>query len=95
MLPHASGKAPGGASCFYFTLRPNLTQLDGRHSVFGEVVEGVDTLERINDAFVDTNHIPLTVRILVTTISFAASRSVHTLKHASAASKMYFLVEYH
>lgn len=95
MLPHASGKAPGGASCFYFTLRPNLTQLDGRHSVFGEVVEGVDTLERINDAFVDTNHIPLTVRILVTTISFAASRSVHTLKHAFAASKMYFLVEYH
>lgn len=62
MLPHAAGKAPGGTSCFYLTLRPNLTQLDGRHSVFGEVVEGEDTLDRINDAFVDTHNIPLTVR---------------------------------
>lgn len=61
MLPHAAGKAPGGASCFYLTLRPNLTQLDGRHSLFGEVVEGHDTLDKINDAFVDSQHIPLTV----------------------------------
>ncbi|KAL8431467.1 hypothetical protein ACSSS7_005240 [Eimeria intestinalis] len=65
MLPHAAGKAPGGASCFYITLREGLTQLDGKHSLFGEVVEGVDTLERINDAFVDSQFVPLTpVRIL-------------------------------
>ncbi|OEH77629.1 RNA recognition motif-containing protein [Cyclospora cayetanensis] len=65
MLPHAAGKAPGGTSCFYITLRPNLTQLDGKHSLFGEVVEGEDTLDRLNDAFVDSSHIPLTpVRIL-------------------------------
>ncbi|KAL8272110.1 hypothetical protein Esti_003953 [Eimeria stiedai] len=65
MLPHAAGKAPGGASCFYLTLRESLTQLDGKHSLFGHVVEGEDTLDRINEAFVDGHFVPLTpVRIL-------------------------------
>ncbi|KAL8453363.1 hypothetical protein Emag_001879 [Eimeria magna] len=65
MLPHAAGKAPGGASCFYLTLREGLAQLDGKHSLFAQIVEGFDTLDKINDAFVDSQFIPLTpVRIL-------------------------------
>lgn len=41
------------ASQFYFTLRDDLDYLDGKHTVFGEVAEGHDTLMRINEAYVD------------------------------------------
>ncbi|KAK9088131.1 hypothetical protein Scep_027213 [Stephania cephalantha] len=41
------------ASQFYITLRDDLDYLDGKHTVFGEVVEGLDTLTRINEAYVD------------------------------------------
>ncbi|XP_058106895.1 peptidyl-prolyl cis-trans isomerase CYP59 [Magnolia sinica] len=41
------------ASQFYFTLRDDLDYLDGKHTVFGEVAEGIDTLMRINEAYVD------------------------------------------
>uniref|UniRef100_A0A7N0V7B5 Peptidyl-prolyl cis-trans isomerase n=1 Tax=Kalanchoe fedtschenkoi TaxID=63787 RepID=A0A7N0V7B5_KALFE len=41
------------ASQFYFTLRDDLDYLDGKHTVFGEVAEGLETLERINEAYVD------------------------------------------
>ncbi|XP_059661833.1 peptidyl-prolyl cis-trans isomerase CYP59 [Cornus florida] len=41
------------ASQFYFTLRDDLDYLDGKHTVFGEVAEGLDTLNRINEAYVD------------------------------------------
>ncbi|XP_043700589.1 peptidyl-prolyl cis-trans isomerase CYP59 isoform X2 [Telopea speciosissima] len=41
------------ASQFYFTLRDDLDYLDGKHTVFGEVAEGLETLTRINEAFVD------------------------------------------
>jgi hypothetical protein len=43
---------------FYFTTRAELDYLDGKHTVFGEVAEGLDTLMRINEAFVDENHKP-------------------------------------
>ncbi|KAF3775615.1 Peptidyl-prolyl cis-trans isomerase [Nymphaea thermarum] len=46
------------ASQFYFTLRDNLDYLDGKHTVFGEVAEGFDTLTRINEAFVDESSRP-------------------------------------
>ncbi|CAN1234207.1 Peptidyl-prolyl cis-trans isomerase CYP59, partial [Linum perenne] len=32
--------------------------LDGKHTVFGEVAEGLDTLQRINEAYVDGNGRP-------------------------------------
>ncbi|XP_042496089.1 peptidyl-prolyl cis-trans isomerase CYP59 isoform X2 [Macadamia integrifolia] len=41
------------ASQFYFTLRGDLDYLDGKHTVFGEIAEGLDTLTRINEAFLD------------------------------------------
>ncbi|XP_009627076.1 peptidyl-prolyl cis-trans isomerase CYP59 [Nicotiana tomentosiformis] len=41
------------ASQFYITLRDDLDYLDGKHTVFGEIAEGLDTLNRINEAYVD------------------------------------------
>ncbi|KAK9275091.1 hypothetical protein L1049_022350 [Liquidambar formosana] len=41
------------ASQFYFTLRDDLDYLDGKHTVFGEVAEGFETLTRINEAYID------------------------------------------
>ncbi|KAJ8762101.1 hypothetical protein K2173_007162 [Erythroxylum novogranatense] len=41
------------ASQFYITLRDDLDYLDGKHTVFGEVAEGHETLTRINEAYVD------------------------------------------
>ncbi|KAI3456711.1 hypothetical protein Pfo_013374 [Paulownia fortunei] len=46
------------ASQFYITLREDLDYLDGKHTVFGEVAEGLDTLTRINEAYVDEKSRP-------------------------------------
>jgi peptidyl-prolyl cis-trans isomerase-like 4 len=44
----------GNAWQFYITLRPNVESLDdGQHTVFGTVAEGLDTLRKINEAYVD------------------------------------------
>ena len=47
------------ASQFLITLGDNLDYLDGKAAIFGKVVEGFDTLEKINDAFVDEKGRPL------------------------------------
>ncbi|WMV40087.1 hypothetical protein MTR67_033472 [Solanum verrucosum] len=41
------------ASQFYITLRDDLDYLDGKHTVFGEIAEGQETLDRINETYVD------------------------------------------
>ncbi|KAL6514007.1 cytochrome P450 monooxygenase 59 [Orobanche hederae] len=46
------------ASQFYMTLRDDLDYLDGKHTVFGEVAEGLETLARINEAYVDEKSRP-------------------------------------
>ncbi|XP_057453312.1 peptidyl-prolyl cis-trans isomerase CYP59 [Lotus japonicus] len=46
------------ASQFYFSLRDDLDYLDGKHTVFGEVAEGFETLTRINEAYVDEKSRP-------------------------------------
>jgi cyclophilin family peptidyl-prolyl cis-trans isomerase len=44
-------------SQFYVTLK-NMPELDGKYTVFGEVVEGLEVLEAISRAAVDTNDNP-------------------------------------
>lgn len=46
-------------SQFLITLGDNLDYLDGKAAPFGRVVEGFDTLENINTAFIDQNGRPL------------------------------------
>ncbi|KAF2453517.1 cyclophilin-like domain-containing protein [Lineolata rhizophorae] len=46
-------------SQFIVTLGDNLDYLDGKAAIFGKVVEGFDTLEKINHAFVDETGRPL------------------------------------
>ncbi|XP_061340666.1 peptidyl-prolyl cis-trans isomerase CYP59 isoform X3 [Gastrolobium bilobum] len=40
------------------SLRDDLDYLDGKHTVFGEVAEGFETLTRINEAYVDVKSRP-------------------------------------
>ncbi|KFQ23147.1 Peptidyl-prolyl cis-trans isomerase-like 4, partial [Merops nubicus] len=45
-------------SQFLITTGENLDYLDGVHTVFGEVTEGMDVLKKINETFVDKDFIP-------------------------------------
>lgn len=45
-------------SQFFLTLGERLTYLDGEHCVFGEVAEGFDVLEKINEAICDGENRP-------------------------------------
>jgi peptidyl-prolyl cis-trans isomerase-like 4 len=47
------------ASQFIITTGDNLDFLDGKAAIFGKVVEGFDSLEKINDAFCDETGRPL------------------------------------
>jgi peptidyl-prolyl cis-trans isomerase B (cyclophilin B) len=44
-------------SQFYITLKP-MPELDGEYTVFGEVIEGLDILDRISRVSVDSNDRP-------------------------------------
>jgi len=50
---------PGCGSQFFVTLADGIDYLDGKHAVFGHVVEGFETLDRINEAFLDKEGRPL------------------------------------
>uniref|UniRef100_A0A8D0GIF3 Peptidyl-prolyl cis-trans isomerase n=1 Tax=Sphenodon punctatus TaxID=8508 RepID=A0A8D0GIF3_SPHPU len=45
-------------SQFLITTGENLDYLNGVHTVFGEVTEGMDVLNKINEAFVDKEFVP-------------------------------------
>ncbi|XP_002732202.1 peptidyl-prolyl cis-trans isomerase-like 4, partial [Saccoglossus kowalevskii] len=45
-------------SQFFITTSDNLDYLDGVHTVFGEVSEGMNILMKINEAFTDKEHRP-------------------------------------
>ncbi|XP_072022617.1 peptidyl-prolyl cis-trans isomerase-like 4 [Amphiura filiformis] len=51
-----------GSEChgsqFFFTLAENLDYLDGQHTVFGEVSEGMEILMKINEAICDKENRP-------------------------------------
>ncbi|GAA6006944.1 PPIL4 family peptidylprolyl isomerase [Rhodotorula paludigena] len=53
------GEQRGCGSQFFFTLKDNLDYLDGKHAPFGRVIEGDDTLVKINEALTDQEGRPL------------------------------------
>ncbi|KAF5287474.1 hypothetical protein FQA39_LY04102 [Lamprigera yunnana] len=56
-------------SQFFITLAPELTYLDNKHCVFGEVVEGLDVLELLNETICDNDSRPFQdIRITHTVI---------------------------
>ncbi|GAA5956626.1 hypothetical protein JCM21900_003626 [Sporobolomyces salmonicolor] len=53
------GDQRGCGSQFFFTLKEDLDYLDGKHAPFGRVIEGEDTLSKINEALTDQQGRPL------------------------------------
>ncbi|XP_050298240.1 peptidyl-prolyl cis-trans isomerase sig-7 [Anthonomus grandis grandis] len=58
LLSFVGGKDKMVGSQFFFTLGENLSYLDENHCVFGEVMEGFDVLEAINEVICDNNDRP-------------------------------------
>ncbi|KZP00319.1 cyclophilin-like protein [Calocera viscosa TUFC12733] len=58
VAPSPDGKG-GCGSQFFITLADNIEYLDGKHAVFGHVVEGLETLDKLNEAYVDQDGRPL------------------------------------
>lgn len=59
VAPALEGHTKGGCgSQFFVTLGDNIDYLDGKHAVFGHVVEGLDTLDKLNDVFTDQDGRP-------------------------------------
>jgi peptidyl-prolyl cis-trans isomerase-like 4 len=60
VAPSPDGDSKGTcASQFFLTLSDGIEYLDGKHAVFGQVVEGLETLDKINDVFTDQTGRPL------------------------------------
>ncbi|KAK4683717.1 peptidyl-prolyl cis-trans isomerase-like 4, partial [Tremellales sp. Uapishka_1] len=49
----------GCGSQFFITLADSIEYLDGKHAVFGRVIEGFETLDKINEAYLDKEGRPL------------------------------------
>jgi len=59
VAPTVDGQPQGGCgSQFFVTLADGIEYLDGKHAVFGHVVEGLDTLDKMNDIFTDQDGRP-------------------------------------
>ena len=60
VAPAVGDEHKGGCgSQFFITLGDNIEYLDGKHAVFGHVVEGLETLDKLNEVFVDQGGRPL------------------------------------
>lgn len=56
-------------SQFYITTRDVVDTLDEKKTIFGQVAEGIDVLDRINEAHIDDNGRPwLNMRVLHTIV---------------------------
>jgi cyclophilin family peptidyl-prolyl cis-trans isomerase len=70
------GHKNSNGSQFFLTLRDNIDYLDGKHTVFGTIGEGLDVLEKINEAICDEEHRPLrNIRIRHTIVLVCVSRT--------------------
>ncbi|KAG6831981.1 hypothetical protein H0H87_003125 [Tephrocybe sp. NHM501043] len=58
VAPALENHKGGCGSQFFITLADNIDYLDGKHAVFGHVVEGLDTLDKMNDVFTDQDGRP-------------------------------------
>ncbi|KAG5642530.1 Peptidyl-prolyl cis-trans isomerase cyp6 [Asterophora parasitica] len=58
VAPALEGHKGGCGSQFFVTLGDNIDYLDGKHAVFGHVVEGLDTLDKMNEVFTDQDGRP-------------------------------------
>lgn len=54
----ANEKPNENGSQFYITLRDKVEHLDGKHTIFGTVAEGLETLEKMNVTMVDEKNAP-------------------------------------
>ena len=52
------GREDTNQSQFLITTRDSVPDLDGKHTIFGRVMEGLDVLQRINEAYCDENGRP-------------------------------------
>ncbi|KZS94429.1 cyclophilin-like protein [Sistotremastrum niveocremeum HHB9708] len=59
VAPTIEGQKGGCGSQFFITLADRIEYLDGKHAVFGHVVEGLDTLDKMNEVFTDQDGRPL------------------------------------
>lgn len=63
------GREDTNQSQFLITTRDCVPDLDGKHTIFGRVMEGLDVLQRINEAYCDENGRPWqNIRIKHTTV---------------------------
>ena len=52
-----SGKNMSSSTEFFFVTR-NIPELDGRYSIFGKIIKGLDVLEKINkEDYIKSVHI--------------------------------------
>ncbi|KAJ2809346.1 Peptidyl-prolyl cis-trans isomerase-like 4 [Coemansia guatemalensis] len=55
----SGGSESGSGSQFFITLADNLEYLDGKHTVFGSVAEGMDIVEQLGQSITDQEFRPL------------------------------------
>jgi len=65
----AGSHKDANASQFFVVLAKHADSLDGKHTIFGEVAEGLDVLDKVNESLVDDDNRPLkNIRIKHTVI---------------------------
>lgn len=78
----APGVEGGCGSQFFITLAENIDYLDGKHAVFGHVVEGLETLDQLNEVYTDQDGRPMKdVRIRHVVTLGMQPQSHHSIYH--------------